>query len=304
MPALDILGTGTEPDERFDRLTRLARHLFDTPMALLSLVGSDRRWVKSRWGLDPGKAPPELPFCSQALLGDDVLIVPDATRDDRFRDHPLVVDLPEIRFYAGCPVHAPDGKPLGTLCVIDHEPREVQEEDAGVLRDLAWMLEQELRSASLATMDGLTGLTNRRGFDAIAGHSIAMCRRVEEPATLLYFDLDDFKDVNDALGHAAGDRVLRSFAERLEATFRDSDVVARVGGDEFCVLLTSATPQDVERPLSLLEGRLKTRDGEPLVRFSVGVASYDPSRHRTVQDLVNEADMHMYRQKRERKGEG
>lgn len=304
MPALDILGTGTEPDERFDRLTRLARHLFDTPMALLSLVGSDRRWVKSRWGLDLGKAPPELPFCSQALLGDDVLIVPDATRDDRFRDHPLVVDLPEIRFYAGCPVHAPDGKPLGTLCVIDHEPREVQEEDAGVLRDLAWMLEQELKSASLATMDGLTGLTNRRGFDAIAGHSIAMCRRVEEPATLLYFDLDDFKEVNDALGHAAGDRVLRSFAERLQATFRDSDVVARVGGDEFCVLLTSATPQDVERPLSLLEGRLKTRDGEPLVRFSVGVASYDPSRHRTVQDLVAEADMHMYRQKRERKGEG
>ena len=303
VPALDMLSDGTAPDERFDRLTRLARHLFDTPMALLSLVGSDRRWVKSRWGLDPGKAPPELPFCSQALMGDDVLIIPDATRDARFRDHPLVVDLPEIRFYAGCPVRAPDGKPLGTLCVIDHEPREVEEEDAGVLRDLAWMLEQELKSASLATLDGLTGLTNRRGFDAIAGHTIAMCRRVKEPATLVYFDLDDFKQINDQLGHTAGDRVLRSFAEQLQATFRDSDVVARVGGDEFCVLLTSATSQDVQRPLSLLEGRLRTRDGEPLVRFSAGVANYDPARHQSVQDLVNEADMHMYRRKRRKKGE-
>lgn len=298
---LDLLGTG--PDERFDRLTRLARHLFDTPLALLSLSGSDRKWVKSRIGLDPSKPPPELSFCSHASMDDDMLIVPDASQDARFRDHPAVRDLPEIRFYAGCPVKAPDGSPLGTLCVIDHEPREIGEDEARVLEDLAWMLEQDLKTLSLATRDELTGLTNRRGFDAIADHSVAMCRRVGEPATLLYFDLDDFKDVNDTLGHAAGDRVLRSFAKHLKATFRDSDVVARVGGDEFCVLLTSATTEDVERPLSLLEGRLQTRGGEPSVRFSVGVVSYDPSLHATVEALVNDADMQMYRDKRAR-GQG
>jgi diguanylate cyclase (GGDEF)-like protein len=76
--------------------------------------------------------------------------------------------------------------------------------------------------------------------------------------------------------------------------------VARVGGDEFCVLLTSATTEDVERPLSLLRGRLETREGEPLVSFSVGVALYDPSRHQNVQALVEEADLLMYRQKRAR----
>ncbi len=303
IPGLQALdAVGTTPDERFDRLTRLARHLFDTPIALLSLAGSDRKWIESRIGLDPSRPVPELGFCAQAHLGDDVLIVPDASRDVRFRDHPLVTDLPEIRFYAGCPVRGPDGRPLGTLCVIDHEPREVRDEDARVLRDLAWMLEQELKSASLATVDELTGLTNRRGFDAIAAHTIAMCRRVGEPATLLYFDLDDFKSVNDTLGHAAGDRVLRSFAGHLRSTFRDSDVVARVGGDEFCVLLTSATAADVSRPLSLLVGRLRTRSGEPMVEFSVGAAPYDPTRHVTVQALVDEADMHMYRNKRSRRG--
>lgn len=296
--ALDLLGE--DPDERFDRFTRIARHLFDTPIALLKLAGSDRRWIKSRIRMDPRDSPPELGFCAEALLGDEVLIVPDATRDERLRDHPLVVDLPEIRFYAGCRVRAPDGSPLGTLCVIDHEPREVGEDDAGVLEDLAWMLEQELKSLSLATVDALTDLTNRRGFDAIAEHTIAMCRRVDEPATLLYFDLDDFKSVNDTLGHSAGDRVLRTFARHLRETFRDSDVVARVGGDEFCVLLTSATTEDVRRPLSLLAGRLVTRDGEPSVSFSVGIASYDPARHATVRALVDEADMRMYRQKQDR----
>lgn len=293
---LDLLGTG--PDERFDRLTRLARHLFDVPMALLSLSGSDRRWIESRFGVDPSKPPPEVSFCSHANSDEGMLIVPDASRDARFRDHPAVKDLPEVRFYAGCPVKGPDGNPLGTLCVIDHEPREMGEEEAGVLKDLAWMLEQELKSLSLATLDELTGLTNRRGFDALAEHTIAMCRRVGEPATLLYFDLDDFKRVNDTLGHHAGDRVLRSFAHCLKETFRDSDVVARVGGDEFCVLLTAATTEDVKRPLSLLAGRLRTRGGEPAVGFSVGVAPYDPSRHTSVQALVHEADMAMYRHKR------
>ncbi|MDH3423098.1 MAG: sensor domain-containing diguanylate cyclase, partial [Gemmatimonadota bacterium] len=293
----DLEMLGADPDERFDRFTRIARHLFDTPIALLKLTGSDRQWVKSRIRRGRNDSRPELAFCSEALLSDKVVIVPDTTRDERLRDHPLVVDLPEIRFYAGCPVRAPDGSPLGTLCVIDHEPREVGEEDADVLQDLVWMLEQELQSLSLATLDELTNLTNRRGFDAIAEHSIAVCRRISEPATLLYFDLDEFKAVNDALGHAAGDRVLRTFARHLRETFRDSDVVARVGGDEFCVLLTSATTEDVQRPLSLLAGRLQTREDEPLVSFSVGIAPYDPSIHATVHALVEEADQRMYRHK-------
>lgn len=301
LDAVELLGEGR--DERFDRLTRLARRLFDTPIAFLSLSDSDHRWVHSRIGLDPRNPPAELDFCDPGLQGDEVLVVPDATRDERFRDHPMVVNLPEIRFYAGCPLKAPDGRPLGTLCVVDHEPREVGAEDVCVLEDLAHMLEQELRTLSLAMNDELTGLTNRRGFDAIAEQTIAMCRRVGEPATLLYFDLDEFKTINDTLGHAAGDRVLRTFAERLSATFRDSDVVARIGGDEFCVLLTGATTHDVQRPLSLLEGRLRTREGEPIVGFRVGVAEYDPDRHQTVRALVHDADLLMYEQKRA-KGNG
>jgi len=291
---------GADANERFDRFTRLARYLFDTPIALLKLNDSDRPWVKSRLRLDPNRPRPEAGFCSDALRDDEVVIVPDTTRDARLRNHPMVTDLPEIRFYAGCPLHAPDGSPLGTLCVIDHEPREVSAEEALALEDLAWMLEQELKSLSLAIVDELTKLTNRRGFDAIAAQTIAVCRRINEPATLLYFDLDDFKAINDSSGHAAGDRVLQTFARHLRETFRDSDVVARMGGDEFCVLLASATPEDVSRPLSLLRGRLAPPQGSPLVAFSVGIAQYDPSKHATVGALVDEADQGMFRQKRAR----
>jgi diguanylate cyclase (GGDEF)-like protein len=296
--ALNILDT--PPEERFDRLTRVARRLFDAPIALMSLVDEDRQWFKSRPGLDFPQTPRDLAFCAHAILDEGVFIVQDALRDDRFRENPLVTSFPEIRFYAGCPVKAPDGSALGTLCVIDHEPRDFQEEDVDALRDLAGLAEQELKSLSLATSDDLTGLTNRRGFEAIATHTVALCHRVHRPATLLLFDLDDFKLVNDSRGHAAGDRVLQDFAGHLLSTFRDSDVVARLGGDEFCVLLSGATEKEIPRPLALLRARRNAND-EPIVPFSVGAATYDPRRHKAVADLVAEADAEMYRDKGQRR---
>jgi len=299
--ALNILDT--PPEERFDRLTRVARRLFDAPIALMSLVDEDRQWFKSRPGLDFPQTPRDQSFCAHAILDEGAFIVPDALADERFSDNPLVRSFPEIRFYAGYPVRAPDGTALGTLCVIDHEPRDVEQEDVDALRDLAGLAEQELKSLTLATSDDLTGLTNRRGFEAIASHTLALCHRVHRPATLLLFDLDDFKEVNDTFGHLEGDRVLQEFADHLLSTFRDSDVVARLGGDEFCVLLSGATTRDIPRPIALLRGR-RSDSGQPIHPFSVGAAAYDPKRHPAVADLVREADTEMYRQKSKRTDDG
>lgn len=294
--ALSILDT--PPGDRFDRLTRLARRLFDVPIALVSLVDEDR--LMSQVGWETGEAPKEWAFCAAAIQGQDLMIVPDTAADERFSEDPLVLGDPRIRFYAGCQLKAPDGSRLGTLCVIDRRPRELPDADAHLLADLAGLVENELRAIQLATMDPLTGLANRRGFDNIAFHTLALCDRVERPATLLLFDLDHLKRINDELGHAEGDRILRDFADQLLVSFRNSDVVARLGGDEFCVLLSSTEKEAARVPLRQLDRRLRGDDGQPRVTYSVGLAPYDPARHQSASMLLDDADARMYMHKRAR----
>ena len=127
----------TSPSERFDRLTRIARRMFGVPVSLVSLVDDNRQWFKSRQGLDATETPRDISFCGHAILGDDIFIVPDATKDNRFVDNPLVTDDPNIRFYAGVPLVVSNGSKIGTLCIIDEKPREFSEEDLELLRDLA-----------------------------------------------------------------------------------------------------------------------------------------------------------------------
>lgn len=294
----------TPPEERYDRVTRLAKRLFQVPIALVSFVDARRQWFKSRQGLDVTETPREISFCAHAILQEETLVVPDAPGDERFRDSPLVTAHPNIRFYAGRPVKAPDGARVGTLCLMDHEPRGLDPEDLHLLDDLGALVEEELRNLELITTDELTGITNRRGFRSIAGHALALCQRVGRPATLVLFDLDGFKQVNDTLGHAAGDKLLKEFSRHLLDAFRDSDVVARLGGDEFCVLLSGTDEKTAVRPLENLRARLdeaaRAAPGEPPIRFSAGAASYDPARHPTVDAFLHDADQRMYEVKRGR----
>ena len=297
--ALNILDT--LPEERFDRLTRLSKRLFGVPIALVSLIDTDRQWFKSSVGLDATETPRDISFCGHAILGNGTFVVPDASTDERFQDNPLVIAAPHIRFYAGCPLTVGNGGKVGTLCVIDWKPREFSAEDMALLRDLARMVEQELEAVQLATMDELTNLSNRRGFEALARHALDLCRRLQKSASLLYFDLDLFKQINDRFGHAEGDRALVSFAQLLSQTFRDSDVVARLGGDEFAVLAIDVGKQDLEIALGRLQFKLDRHNREAGIKYelnySVGVLSFDPRRHADIAEVISEADRLMYEQK-------
>jgi diguanylate cyclase (GGDEF)-like protein len=236
----------TEAEERFDRYTRLASRLFDVPIALVTLVDSDRQWFKSRVGLAASQTSRDISFCGHAIVHDAPLVVRDATADPRFHDNPLVEGDPSIRFYAGAPIRGADGHALGTLCLIDRRPREFDADDLVALRDLAGLVEGELALVQAASTDPLTGLSNRSGFLRLARRALLAAAVRDQPLVLLYADLTGFKAINDNHGHAAGDDALREFAQPLLRSFRDSDVVGRMGGDEFCVLATVGSASDGE----------------------------------------------------------
>lgn len=291
----------TSPEERFDRLTRLAKRMFGVPISLVSLVDADRQWFKSKQGLEADETPRDISFCGHAILGDDIFMVPDATKDERFADNPLVTSNPNIKFYAGCPLRIMNGSKLGTLCIIDQQPRELDEEDMALLRDLAEMAEQELAAVQLATMDELTMISNRRGFIALAQHAINISQRKDFPASLVFLDLNKFKQINDKFGHAEGDKALVAFAEQIKSSFRDSDVYARLGGDEFVVLLTDTASEIVKEILSRFQSAVKKYNDQAKrgydICYSAGLAIYDSNKHEDIEALLAEADTLMYKNK-------
>ncbi|MDX1335448.1 MAG: sensor domain-containing diguanylate cyclase, partial [Gammaproteobacteria bacterium] len=220
--SLNILDT--PPEERFDRYTRMAKRMFGVPIALVSLVDENRQWFKSCFGLPVRETPRDISFCGHAILGKEVFVIPDALQDERFADNPLVTEEPHIRFYAGCPLSSIDGSKLGTLCIIDREPRQFTQEDIDTLSDLASMVERELATLEIATVDELTGITNRRGFMSLAKYILNLCTREKLPATLAFMDLNGFKPINDTYGHAEGDRALIEFSNELKRGLRNSDL--------------------------------------------------------------------------------
>ena len=272
-----VLDTACEA--AFDDIARLAARLTHRPIALVSLADPERIWAKARHGLDIAEAPRNVAFCAHAILQpDQPLVVQDMRADPRFADNPLVTDNPGLRSYTGIPLVNAEGYALGTLCVLDHAPRETSEEELDILSGLARSVSTalELRRAmrrmhALAVTDGLTGLPNRSALMTALDAALAMRR----PFTLIFSDLDGFKGINDRLGHAAGDAVLRAVAEVLRAATREADSLARLGGDEFCVLLgdTASAEALAERIRRMLAERMAA-EGWP-VTASIGSVGFE-----------------------------
>ena len=323
----------TLPEQAYDNFTRLASIICNTPIALITLLDEDRQWFKSRFGLERSEFPREDAICNYTILTpDDILIVNDAEQDIRFVDNPLVTSDPKVRFYTGVPLVTSSGEALGTICVFDHKPRGITQEQMEALRVLSnevmgqfelrrsiSTLEQsvlkheeyidrlqeyqrelektraDLESQSLT--DPLTGVHNRRSFDIRFEEEFLRAKRYKVACSLILLDVDHFKQYNDTFGHALGDEALKAVAALLKADVRIHDLVARYGGEEFAVILPNT---DIKGAMVMGERFRRSIQRavwkhKPLT-ISVGVASL----HEGVQmpmDLLTESDTNLYKAK-------
>lgn len=284
-----------QADDRFDLFTRLGTWIFDAPLCAINIVDDERTFFKSLVGMKSYTPCRSTSLCGHAVAnGRDVMIVEDLATDLRFSDHPLLTDK-GVRFYAGALLRSLKGNVLGTICIADMKTRSFSSVDTMKLADLAKGVGSilELHRASLllqeaAEIDSLTGLYNRRVFDARMSAMAEAPRRT--PSSLLYIDLDRFKQVNDQFGHAGGDALLREVGHRLSDLIRGDQVAARIGGDEFAVLLPQ--PADVAQQMAQAILQSFTRPFEferqrVSLQCSIGVASF-PDDADNVVDVITQ----------------
>ncbi|MDT8310272.1 MAG: EAL domain-containing protein [Methylophaga sp.] len=299
--SLNILDTPAE--QRFDRITRLAKRLFNVPISLVTLIDEDRQWFKSKIGIDICETPREDAFCNQTIRGDDTLVIPDATEDPLFKNNPLVTGTPYIRFYAGYPIKAPSGEKLGGLCVIDNKPRLFSENDYQLLRELGLMIEEEIAANLMLCEDHVTGLLNRRGFEYRAQHLLDLCQMQGLGAALIYVDLDSYKAINDTEGQQAGDAALQQFSLLLQNNFRESDLLGRIGGDEFVALIVNQNGGDNQQVMHRLDAAVAAYNSSvsetQYLQCSYGIAATHDKGDYELQQLYNNADQAMYQNQRQ-----
>lgn len=323
-----ILETPAEP--MFDDLARLAAQITDSPIAFLSFLDKQQQWNKAKVGWDITRIPLEESFAAHIIHRSDPVVIPDLRNDERFAQNPYVVGAPNIRFYAGIPLISESGHPVGGLCVLDDKPRAFNEQQVNGLRMLARqamaLMEQrrhillltgevtlrsdaEERSYWQARRDVLTGLPNRTLFAERVEDALQKARdtratsgdKAHGGVAMLFVDLDRFKRINDTLGHAAGDIMLREVAARFTGALRPEDTLARIGGDEFTVLLPDLPTANYAAIVSQMLQRTLVRpisiqNQEFTVGASIGIA-VSPRDGDDAATLLKHADIAMYQAK-------
>ena len=314
----------TPPEESFDRLTRLAAKLIDAPATFVSLVDHNRDFYKSAYGFgEPLATVRQLEgrsFCHYAITTNGPLVLDDVTQELVFCDVPTVQSL-GVRAYIGIPLVTEDGQVVGSFCAIDFKPKHWTERDIDILTDLAHstMREIELRtlvraSAStnlqlveqikrvnelnhqlelLSTTDPLTGVKNRRAFEISLTQELAVVKRRSTALSLIVVDADHFKKINDTHGHAAGDVALQSIASLLTKSARDIDIVARIGGEEFAIILPDSEACSALKVAERMRLAIQN-DAWPFMPLTVSIGTATLLNQEDAGNLLRRADKAMY----------
>ncbi len=296
-----VLDRGPEPI--FDRWARLAARVAQTPVATVTLITEDRQVFAGMCGVgqpwaDARQTPLSHSFCQHVVANAAPLVVEDARTDPVLRTNPAIRDL-DVIAYAGVPIVGGTGEVLGSLCAIDDRPRAWEPEQLDGLADVAALIGNELerrrlvdRLAADARTDALTALPNRRAWDDGLTRAVQQAERLGHELSLVLLDIDHFKAYNDRHGHPGGDSALAQIGARWGARVRDIDLLARIGGEEFGLLLPGC---DAHEALIVTE---RMRCAMPAgLTASAGIVTW--AAPVTAAGLVAAADRELYRAKSE-----
>jgi diguanylate cyclase (GGDEF)-like protein len=291
--SLELLDTA--PDERFERICRIARDVFHVSMASIGLVDVDREWFKTHVGFEVDEVPREYSFGAHAILEGGAMVVEDATSDLRFYDNRLVRFDPHIRFYAAYPVEAPGGSRLGVIAIADSEPRQLSDAERSTLPDLAALVAREIGVVALASVDEPTGFLTWRGLSFLSRHELERASREGDTMGLVTVEVLDHDEIRRRFGGLAGDAALVEVADTLRTTLRGSDVPARLRGPVFAVLLPSTEKDEANAVAQRISQQLAVRDRLGIrpyqLNFRIGVATLDPAvANFTLDELLARAD--------------
>jgi len=319
MHIVDVFYTPLE--ERFERITRLARRALNVPVAAITCLSAEKQWFKSVAGWAVTELPVSHSLCPLTMEENRICVINDTSVDSRVMHHPLVAKKPNFRFYAGYPLQESSGLAVGTLCVFDTKPREFSEEQLCTLHDLGEIARHELLSNQLsdaqseliaklgaarreALFDSLTRVWNRRGAAALLRSSLSKAQERDTDISVCLLDVDNFKAINDQLGHPGGDQVLRKLAAMLVSSVRTDDIVCRYGGDEFLLILPETSADDATRIAerarrTVAESPIQTRDGSLTASVSIGLAARHRGMDVSVESLLEQIDQALHACKRE-----
>lgn len=285
---LNILSGDSE--ERFDRITRIAQRMFAVPMADFSVIDADTQHLKSVYGYSLSRIERGDSLANHAMMRNGVFVVNDALEDDRFAGNPLVVSQPKIRFFAAYPIRTRSGHRIGALSIADRVPRSLSAHDQSVFRDLAEMIENELAFMQVSLFDRTTQMSTNEGFYSQAEQGLRVCERQKKPAVAVVFDVQRLAPVTDSERDAEHDRHIRVFANQLRHFFRKSDVIGRIGRQEFAVMLLDAQGDDVAAVVSKLKGSIDIHNADSDYRhrltFHHAYSEFDPEHPVTANALV------------------
>ena len=296
----------TEPESAFDDLTKLAATICKTPIALISLVDENRQWFKSRYGTELMESLRDISFCSHAIQSTSVMIVKDALNDPRFKENPLVLGEPKVRFYAGAPLIATEGYRIGTLCILDYKPRSLTGVQIKTLECLArqTVAQMELRKNNselkyLATNDPLTGVKNIQAFHDIMRSEFHAARDGKSDLSVALIDIDHLKSFNNAFGLMAGDSVLQLIGKLISSELRENDLLGRYSGEEYILLMPNTTKETAMLITEKIRKKIENREWQRRsMTVSIGVANIQNDITSPI-EMIAHSEKALYRAKRD-----